>query len=389
MARKFKDNLTDVVIVGAGPAGAIAASILVEAGVNTLILEKKKVVGFPNHCGEGISHYVLDYLGVDEGREWIIKTMKGTKIFFPNQKFLYYPQKSYCINRTIFDQELVDNATRKGAKLLLQKRVVGIARDADRWLITTANGKIFTCKYLIAADGATSTVRRLFDIREKFITAIQYKFNLIKKFEDEYFIFYNNEKHHPGYTWIFNRGIEISIGIGGVGNVKRKLEDFLHSLNINPSKKKSVHLGTIPYQKKPMLISLPGVLFAGDAGGFTHPLTGAGIIGALVSGKTAGETIRDALLRKQPELLSTYLEKVRSHPSRSNITLFYSRKFFSLNNDALNALGDVIDQRVYSEMPIINVLRRFLKTPNWQTADGLMIGFAAQQILGHFKRYVF
>lgn len=389
MVKQFNHYITDVIIVGAGPAGSIAARTLAEAGVDTLILEKKKTVGVPNHCGEGISYNVLDFLGVDENREWIVKAMKGTKIFFPNQKFLYYPQKSYCINRTLFDQELVESAVKKGAKLLLQKGVVDISKDTGKWLLTTAKGEIFACKYLIAADGTTSTVRKLFNMRGNFIGAIQYKFAPIERFENEYFIFYNNEKHHPGYAWIFSRGIETSVGLGGFGNIKRKLEQFLKSLDIDPIERKSVHYGGIPHPARIMTIALPCVLFVGDAGGFTCPLTGGGIIGALMSGRIAGEVIREAFFTKEPGILLTYPERVKLHPSRSNSALFYSRKFLSLSNQSLNILGDVIDERIYSEIPIINALRSFVKKPYWQTIDAFMTGYAAQQILRHFKRFVF
>jgi digeranylgeranylglycerophospholipid reductase len=389
MPRQQQQNDVDVIIIGAGPAGATAARILSEAGISTLVLEKKKTIGYPNHCGEGISHHVLDFLGIDEKREWIVKRMQGTKIFFPNRGFLYYPQKSYCINRTLFDQELVDKATKRGANVLLAKRVVNISSHNKKWRVTTSDGGIFMCNYVIAADGATSTVRKLFGIQMYCIGAVQYKFSPIERFEDEYFVFFNNEKHHPGYAWIFSRGCETSIGLGGIGNVREKLETFITSLNIDPSKRMSVHHGGIPHPACPVAIALPGVLFAGDAGGFTCPLTGGGIIGALMSGKVAAEVIRDALVMKQPEILSSYPGRMKFHPSRSHITLFYSRKFFSLNNDALETLGNIIDQHIYSEIPMWRAVRCFVKKPHWQTINSYMTGFAAQQILRHYTKFIF
>jgi digeranylgeranylglycerophospholipid reductase len=389
MLSQQKQNNADVIIIGAGPAGAIAAQVLSDAGISTLILEKKKTVGYPNHCGEGISHHVLDFLGVDAQKEWVVKTMRGTKIFFPNRGFLSYPEKSYCIDRTLFDQELVTQATEKGAHVLLTQRVMSITKYGNKWYVTTARGETFTCRYLIAADGATSSVRKFFGMQIYCIGAVQYKFAPIEQFEDDYFIFFNNEKHHPGYAWIFARGFEISIGLGGTGNIKQKVENFLTSLGIDPTKKKSVHHGGIPHPARPVTIALPGVLFVGDAGGFICPLTGGGIIGALMSGKIAGEVIREALVTKRPEILSSYPERVKFHPSRSHITLFYSRKFFSLNNDALNILGYIIDQRIYSEIPIFKALHYFMKKPHWQTINAYMVGFAAQQILRHYTKFIF
>lgn len=383
-------TMYDTIVIGAGPAGAIAASTLADAGIKTLILEKKKVVGVPNHCGEGISHYVLDFLDVDEQREWIVKNMKGSKIYFPNQKFVYYHEKSYCIDRTLFDQELTDSAVRKGAKLLLDRCVVEIERCNNGNLqIITKNGEIFTCRYLIAADGAQSTVRKIFDMRAHFLTAIQYKFDTIEKFEDDYLVFFHREEYHPGYAWIFSRGIETSIGLGGIGNLKGKLEMFLTSLGINAARKKSVQCGVSPHPRSPMKIALPGILFAGDAGGFTFPLTGAGIIGALTSGRVAGEVTRDVLIHKRPQILSTYMQRVRSHPSRSRTKLFYCHKYFLLDNHALNAIGEVVNRRIGSRKPIIKALHFLGKRPTWSTVNGLLTGLAAHQMLRNYKNYVF
>lgn len=286
MERKIKKfvnsskSIWDVIIVGAGPAGTSAAFVLAKAGIRTLILEKKREVGVPNHCGEGISHNVFDFLDVDENREWIVKRMKGAKVFFPNQGFFYYPERSYCINRTLFDQECADNATKAGAILLLNRKVVKIRKTYSSWKLTTQNGEELRSTYLIAADGATSTVRRLLGFREKFTTAIQYKFKPIKRFEEDYFIFYNNEMFPHGYAWVFNRGIETSIGVLGIGDVRKRLEEFIRGFDIKTDQKESVQYGAIPNPMRPMLVVLPGVLFSGDAGGFTFSLTKGGVIGA-------------------------------------------------------------------------------------------------------------
>ncbi|MCK4232725.1 FAD-dependent oxidoreductase [candidate division WOR-3 bacterium] len=48
-------NTWDVIVVGGGPAGSSAAKVVAEAAYSVLVLDKKKVIGEPNHCGEGIS----------------------------------------------------------------------------------------------------------------------------------------------------------------------------------------------------------------------------------------------------------------------------------------------------------------------------------------------
>jgi len=74
----------DVAIVGQGPAGGIAALRLAEAGHSVVTFERKKRVGDPIHCGEGLGCIALEYTNYPGG-DWAIREVKGNRILPPGK----------------------------------------------------------------------------------------------------------------------------------------------------------------------------------------------------------------------------------------------------------------------------------------------------------------
>jgi geranylgeranyl reductase family protein len=386
---KRNANVADVIVVGAGPAGSSAAEVLAESGIGTIILERKQTVGIPNHCGEGIGKQVLKLLGYGGSEEWIVKHMTGAKYIFPNGKFFVLNDPGFCINRPLFDQERAERAQKRGARLLLQQKVIAIRREKGRWRVVTKKGKSYYGRYLIGADGAPSTVRRLFGLKDEYLGAIQYKFNTVRRFEEPYFAIYYREEHSPGYAWIFARGIETSIGIVSRGDLVNKLGIFLRAMNIDPEEKKSIQYGFIPYQSWTMCVSLSNVLFAGDAGGFNFPLSMGGVHGALLSGRIAGETLRNAIINGNPDGLRLYEGKMGFHPSRSRIAHFISAQFLSMKNESYSALSAVKHEQTLFTIPFLKSIMLLMKSHSFLAGKGLLIGLMAQQIVRRYRKYIF
>lgn len=374
----MKEKVWDVIVVGAGPAGSVASKEIARNGFRVLILEKKKIVGVPNHCGEGITDEVLKELGYDDKKSWILREVKGGRLIFPNDTTIYFPKRGFCIDRPKFDQELAQEAISKGAELLTQTRVEYVKRKKDLWRVWTTRGN-YLSRYLIAADGANSTIGRCLGLYHEYIDAVQYKFPPMERFRDDYLLFYHYEDFYPGYAWVFYRGIETTIGVGSVGKVRRKLEKFLRFLKIDPEKRIAVQGGRIPFDRYPVRIALPGVLFCGDAGGFLFPFTKGGVRGAVFSGKRAGEVVSLALKENDPSLLYEYPERVKVFPSRSRLHLLIPQTFFSLNNEMVNVLGEIMDKKEYYRLPLLKGLRVFLKNPKPKNLYGIGIGFAVQR----------
>src|SRR3989442_399720 len=130
----------DAVVVGAGPAGGMAARALAAAGFRTAILEKKKVVGEPVQCAEGVSEFGLASNGLRPRDEWVAQRVSGAKCIVPNGTWFYITRlPGYAINRPMFDRSLVDGAVDDGAELHTSTKVTGMTRnDVDRKTQTIA-----------------------------------------------------------------------------------------------------------------------------------------------------------------------------------------------------------------------------------------------------------
>src|SRR5256885_1148339 len=120
----------DAVVVGAGPTGGMAARALAVAGFRTAILEKKKVVGEPVQCAEGVSEFGLASNGLRPRDEWVAQRVSGAKCIVPNGTWFYITRlPGYAINRPMFDRWLVDG--RRDGGLLPQGRHRRRPEDAD------------------------------------------------------------------------------------------------------------------------------------------------------------------------------------------------------------------------------------------------------------------
>ena len=100
----------DVVVIGAGPAGAIAAKYAVLNGASTLLIEEHASIGSPVQCTGLISTAALNECEIGEG-SFILNKMKGAFVYAPNGEELCVrgkDVKAYVIDRKIFDRLLVE-----------------------------------------------------------------------------------------------------------------------------------------------------------------------------------------------------------------------------------------------------------------------------------------
>src|SRR5437773_2473189 len=231
----------DAVVVGAGPAGGMAARPLAAAGFRTAILEKKKVVGEPVQCAEGVSEFGLASNGLRPREEWIAQRVIGAKCIAPNGTWFYITRlPGYAIHRPAFDRWLVDGAVDDGAQLRTSTKVTGISRHDGGWRIE-ANGETIDTRVIIGADGPASFVARQAGLVRSLerIGAYEYRFRRedVPLLEPEFFLLYIGEAYNGGYAWIFPKGDSVNVGAGGHIDAHAATVDFCRKFGSDVDRK--------------------------------------------------------------------------------------------------------------------------------------------------------
>ncbi len=310
--------MIDAVVVGAGPAGGMAARQLAAAGYETIILEKRKVVGEPVQCAEGVSEFGLLSNGLSPHDEWIAQRVAGAKCVAPNGKWFYITRlPGFAIDRAGFDRWIVDGAVDDGAELRTATRVTRLAAHDGGWRLE-ANRETIDARAVIGADGPASLVARdagLVRSLEK-ILAYEYRFRSedVAARDPEYFLLFIDEQYRGGYAWIFPKGDAVNVGAGGPIDAHAATVAFCRGHGIDADRKTQTIAGTIPYRYELTSLAAPGIAIVGDAAGITNPMNGAGIHPGIFSGRIAGEVAVASLEKEDPDAMLAYDRVVRSSP---------------------------------------------------------------------------
>ena len=121
----------DVIIVGAGPAGSLAARTAAENGLEALLIEKRQEIGDPVRCAEGIGKAELKKF-VQPDPKWISADLKMSRIFSPDGTMIELSEKmsgnevGYVLERKIFDRELAKLAAKAGAEVQVKTQATGL-----------------------------------------------------------------------------------------------------------------------------------------------------------------------------------------------------------------------------------------------------------------------
>ncbi len=313
----------DVVISGAGPAGAMAARVLAEAGIKVIAFDKAKLP-WRKPCGGGVPEHVfseglLDYNEFKKNKI-IDKDTKNLYLRAPSGKELVIETPGETVvDRKIFDQYLRDKATDAGAEIQDQTSVRDLIRNQDGFVsgvkIKGPGGiQEISSKILIVADGVGSKLVVKGGLRKKWL-ATDYAICAVALIEgyieqpplsDSMQIYIDENVAPNSYAWLFpmanNRA---NIGIGIWKKSEKRPMEFLIRLTEQPFFKKKLDETKfkifwkssypIPIQGVKGRTYGDGIMGVGDAMGFVAPIIGEGIFSALLTGKLAAETAIKAL----------------------------------------------------------------------------------------------
>ncbi|MHA1579978.1 MAG: geranylgeranyl reductase family protein [Candidatus Freyarchaeota archaeon] len=289
----------DVLVVGAGPAGSMAAMKAAEGGAETLIVEKQKLPRF-KLCGGNIANWVVVKLGIPEE----VLDRKYTSITFctppkyEKQNFRV-PGAYWGVYRDRFDYHLTEMAVKAGAEVRDGIHIRDVIKEGGAIRgVVTGDGEQIHADVVIACDGVYSLIARKSGLWDKWFTergeswkdnvafcmGVEMKLDndiIDKRFEDSYVIFTGKEIAPLGYGWIFPKDGMVSVGVGSAaGMMDKNPHEYLRYFMKHPAAARFLEGGEvvlergayIPYRRAFTPSYMAGLLVAGDAAGMVSPI---------------------------------------------------------------------------------------------------------------------
>jgi digeranylgeranylglycerophospholipid reductase len=300
------DTRYDIAVIGAGPAGSMAALHAALLKRRVCLIDRNARVGVPVRCGEGIGYKsFLRHAG--NRLEWTINKIdrsvmvspSGTKVRIGNI------DESYILDRTKMDGGIAAEAEQAGAHLFLSTPITEVRRTADGNYECLSPARTFSAACLIIADGVESRVARFLGwntaLRLSDVETCAFCRVRSPAIDNSSCTFYVGSAVAPGgYAWIFPRGNgEANVGVGIIGNrsaAGKARECLLRFIGkeLPGAETSNLHCGGVPVAKWVRPLVRDGAMLVGDAARQVNSISGAGIHYSLFAGKLAGTTAAKA-----------------------------------------------------------------------------------------------
>ncbi len=339
----------DVIVVGAGPGGSMAAKVAAEKGLSVLLLEKRQEIGSPVRCAEGVPHEPLITF-IEPDKHWIAAEVDKAEITVITGDESITTTGSggwgYVLERRVFDRVLAERAAMAGAEILVKTAVVGLIIEDDHVRGVQVQGESLDghekheirSQIVIAADGVEAQVGRWagLDLQLSLgdtMVCAQYLLAGIDIDPTCTSYVIGHGIAPGGYAWIFpkgegvaNVGLGVQADIWGGGRVGERFPE-LNQLGVgvmgfltrfiesDPRLERgspvTLVTGNVPVGISPDRIVKNGLMVVGDAARQVDPLTGGGIINAMTAGRLAAEVAAEAIVSGDTscEFLSKYTKR--------------------------------------------------------------------------------
>jgi geranylgeranyl reductase family protein len=309
---------TEILVIGAGPAGSSTAMALASNGHDVLLVDRAE---FPRDkvCGDALIPDALGALrglGVDGAIEQHATRLAELRVYAPNHNYVSLAGDFWCLPRRELDYALTQAAVARGAALRQRFRVLRPLLDKG-----TITGAVFAddeqhevtirARYTVLATGADPTMVSVFGVGSRLAAnaaALRAYFEPDEHMRAamNYLVIAYDAHLCPGYGWIFpGPDGRFNVGVGWFGNLERRRRPNLHALwrvfvQEFPLARDLVRRARqlSPLRGAPMrtglrgsLLGRPGLIVVGEAAGLTYPATGEGIGKAIESGIIAARIL--------------------------------------------------------------------------------------------------
>ncbi len=340
----------DVIVVGAGPGGGMAALTAAALGLRTALIEEHAVVGRPTHCTGKLQVHAFQEFELPP--HLILNTLRAGAFYAPNGAVVKVRRAlpdSHVVDRDAFDRWLAEEAQRRGAELLLGMRVRAAERlNGTMRVFSERSGKSMavTARVIIDAEGARPVLPRTLGVslRRRWVNGLQYQVANIDLEEEDCPEVYLGADAAPGFfAWLMplgNRRGRVGLCVdpqvasrAPVHYIERIMRE--HPIAARRLRRATVErklAGPIPLLGSHRPSVSEGLLLVGDAAGQVKATSGGGIYYAMIAGRLAAHAA-GGYVGGDGRALSRYEEAWRRRFGRE-------LRFTAVARRALNQLSD-------------------------------------------------
>src|SRR5205809_5765236 len=304
----------DVLVIGAGPAGAVAAWEAKRAApeLDVVLLERDARVGTTVRCAEGVGDGGLREFADPDGAPWVARKITRVVFVAPDDTEVKVAERDvgWILDRTRFDAYLAQRAVALGAELLVSTEASAMTCEPDgRWCVRlrgTEGEATCRARVVIGTDGVEAMVGRWAGLDTRvpardMESCAQYVLDGIPFDPDAIYLQFGDAIAPGGYAWLFpksERSANVGLGIVALKsdgrNARTYLDDWIRRRYPGGARTGYTVGGVIVHTTLKRTYT-DGVMICGDAAHMVNPLSGGGIINAMKSGRLAGRAAAAAI----------------------------------------------------------------------------------------------
>ena len=376
---------TDVLVIGAGPAGSSAAKHAALGGAKVILIDKRSEIGAPKRCAEGVSKKGLAKLGIEPNPRWITQEIDGIRLQAPDGTDVWLtteeielPEAGYILERKVFDKYMAMDAARAGAEIRIKTLAVGMDKIEDGYVVYTESmGKEETIKarIVIAADGPEGHVARWAGLKpaakpKEMESGVQYEMCNVEFERPGVIEFYFGSVAPGGYVWIFPKGDDIAnIGLAVLPHMAEKpaieyLDDFIAKCPYTQNAQAvELNVGGDPVGGMSKKLYGDNILVCGDAAGQVNPLTGGGITSGMTGGMCAGQVAAQAIKEDcSKKFLKQYDEM--AHEELDHEVKRYKKVqeyLLTLSDEELDSIAHAFKDESFDTVSTTEIVKKLVK----------------------------